>query len=337
MGDLNDKKYKVEIKKLPKSEVEIRGEIPTPLLDEARKKAIKKFSEKLDLPGFRKGHVPESVVLERVSEREILGEAADILLNDFYPKILEENKLDTIGRPKVSITKLALGNPLEFTVITAVLPEFELPEYKKIAAASAPASASQGSFTASESEIDDVVAEIEKNKMKHNFQDPNELRAKIKENIIAEKKFREIEKKRVAIIDAILSKTTIDLPEILIASEIEKSLAQLKDEITRVGGKFENYLSETKKKEEDLKKDLRENSEKKAKIQLLFNKIAVVEQLEPNKEILEHEVKNLMEHHASDLSREALAKWEQNARIYVSTQLLNQEVLKLLEKETPNP
>ena len=153
--------YKVEIKKLPRSEMEIKGEIASPLLGDARKKAIKKFSEKLDLPGFRKGHVPENIVLERISEREILEEAADILLNEFYPQIILDNKLDTIGRPKVSITKLALGNPLEFTVIPAVLPEFELPDYKKITASIEQPVAF---FEATEKEIDDVVAEIEKNK-----------------------------------------------------------------------------------------------------------------------------------------------------------------------------
>ncbi|MEK7117969.1 MAG: trigger factor [Patescibacteria group bacterium] len=324
MGDAENKKYKVEIKKLPKSEVEIGGEIAASLLSEARKKAIKKFSEKLDLPGFRKGHVPENIVLEKISEREILEEAANILLNEFYPKIILDEKLDAIGRPKVSITKLALGNPLEFTVITAVLPEFELPEYKKIAQSVKPSFVESDSTTAGEEEIDDVVAEIEKNKMKHNFQDPNELRAKIKENIIAEKKFREVEKKRVAMIDAILEKTDIELPEILIESEIEKSIAQMKDEITRAGLKIEDYLKEVKKTEEEIRKDLRLGSEKRAKIQLLFNKIAIAEKLEPNKEILEHEVKHILEHYPE-------AK-EENARIYVATQLLNQEVLKLLER-----
>ena len=322
MGDAENKKYKVEIKKLPKSEVEIGGEIAASLLSEARKKAIKKFSEKLDLPGFRKGHVPENIVLEKISEREILEEAANILLNEFYPKIILDEKLDAIGRPKVSITKLVLGNPLEFTVITAVLPEFELPEYRNIATKAA--SAPKEEATASQGEIDNVVAEIEKNKMKHNFQDPNELRAKIKENIIAEKKFREVEKKRVAMIDAILEKTDIELPEILIESEIEKSIAQMKDEITRAGLKIEDYLKEVKKTEEEIRKDLRLGSEKRAKIQLLFNKIAIAEKLEPNKEILEHEVKHILEHYPE-------AK-EENARIYVATQLLNQEVLKLLER-----
>ena len=115
------------------------------------------------------------------------------------------------------------------------------------------------------------------------------------------------------------------MPEILIESEINKSLAQMKDDIQRMGGKFDEYLTQAKKTEEELRKDFRESSEKKAKVQLIFNKIAEVEKLEPNKEILENEIKEVMKHYP-DAS-------ETNARIYVTTILLNQEVLKLLEQQ----
>jgi FKBP-type peptidyl-prolyl cis-trans isomerase (trigger factor) len=90
-----------------------------------------------------------------------------------------------------------------------------------------------------------------------------------------------------------------------------------------MGGKWEDYLAHTKKKEEDLKKELRENSEKKALTQLVFNKIAEVEKIEPNKDILENEMKEIMKMYPE-------AK-EESARIYVSTILINQEVLKILE------
>ena len=99
----------------------------------------------------------------------------------------------------------------------------------------------------------------------------------------------------------------------------------MKDDIARAGGKFEDYLAQVKKSEEEIKNDLRESSEEKAKIQLIFNKIAETEKLEPNKEILENEVKEVMKHYP-DAS-------ETSARIYVATILLNSEVLKLLEQQ----
>ncbi len=352
-------KYEVKTKKLPKSEVEIEISFPADFLDFTRKKALKLFSDSLEISGFRKGHIPENIVTEKVGEGKILEEAVDILLKEHFPKIIEQEKLDIIGRPNVSITKLALGNPVEIKATFATIPSFELPDYRKIAVSSKQSAASKEEEV-TDKEIDDVLLQIRKNKahfdyhqknpddkdhkhinldlekeenlpelndefakMAGNFKDVAELKEKIKENIKTEKKVREIEKRRAAIMEELLKNTKIELPEILVTSETEKSLAQMKDDIARAGHKFEDYLTQVKKSEEDLKKDFKESSEKKAKIQLIFNKIAEVEKLSPDKTILENEVKEVMKNYPEAS--------EVNARIYVATILLNSAVLKLLE------
>jgi FKBP-type peptidyl-prolyl cis-trans isomerase (trigger factor) len=349
--------YEVKIKKLPKSEIEMEVSLPADFLVSARKKAIEMFSASLEIPGFRKGHVPENIVVEKIGENKILEEAADILLKEHFPKIIEENKLDIIGQPKISITKLALTNPIEFKAVFAVLPIFELADYRAIASHSAKATRDESEPEVTEKEVGDVLLKIRKNKAHFdwheahkdekghnhpeiknedlpelndefakaagNFKNLDELKEKVRQNIIEEKKIRNIEKKRAQIMEELLKNTKIELPEILIESEIQKSLAQMKDDIARAGGKFEDYLMQVKKTVEDMKKDLKESSEKKAKIQLIFNKIAEVEKLEPNKEILENEVKEVMRHYPEAS--------ETNARIYVATILLNSEVLALGE------
>ncbi len=352
--------YDIKIKKLPKSEVEIEAILPSDLLVSARKKAVDLFCTSLEISGFRKGHVPENIVVEKVGEDKILEEAADILLKEHFPKIIEQTKLDIIGRPKISITKLALQNPVEFKAVFAVLPIFELPDYKKISKdISEKEKSKEEKIESTDKEVDDVLLQIRKNKahfdwheahkeesghnhpeikdddlpvlddefakMAGNFKNLDELKEKVKENIISEKKIRNVEKKRATIMEELLKNTSVELPEILIESETEKSLAQMKDDIARAGIKFEDYLIQVKKSEEDLKKDLRDGSEKKAKIQLIFNKIAEGEKLEPNKEILENETKEVLKHYP-DAS-------ETNARVYVATILLNSEVLKLLENQ----
>jgi len=350
--------YEIKTKKLPKSEIELEVSLPADFLVSARKKAVSLFSASLDIAGFRKGHIPENIVVEKVSEAKILEEATDILLQEHFPKIIEQEKLDIIGQPKISITKLAPGNPVEFKATFAVMPEFELPDYKKIAK-EINAKPTSAEATAGEEEVADVLLQIRKNKAHYdyhknnpddhghnhpeikeenlpelndefakeagNFKNLDELKEKVKENIIAEKKIKDIEKRRASIIEELVKNTKIELPEILIESETNKSLAQMKDDITRANLKWDEYLSKIKKEENDLKKDFRESSEKKAKIQLIFNKIAEVEKIEPNKEILENEIKEVLKHYPSAS--------ETNARIYVATILLNQEVLKLLEKK----
>jgi len=352
-------KYDTKIKKLPKSEVEMEVSLPADLLAKAREKAIQMFAISMEIPGFRKGHVPENIVIEKAGEGRILEEAADILLKEHFSQIMVELKLDIIGRPQISITKLALGNPMEFKAKFAVLPEFDLPDYKEIATSSKQQVARDGKeLEATDKEVEDVLLQIRKNKAhldyhkanpedkEHNhpdlenpenlpvlddefaktagnFKDVAELTEKVKQNIIEEKKLREVEKKRATIMEELLKNTKVELPEILVESETNKALAQMKDDITRMGGKWDEYLVHTKKSEDDLKKDLEVSSEKKAKIQLIFNKIAETEKIKIDETILTNEIKNIIEHYPEAS--------EENARIYVSTMLQNQEVLKLLE------
>ena len=124
---------KVQINKLAKSEIEIEGELEAGIFETYFQKALKRLGENTELPGFRKGKAPEAVLLAQLGEMRILEEMAELALSENYPKILDENKIDAIGRPEIAITKLARNNPLGFKIKTAVLPEIKLPDYKKIA------------------------------------------------------------------------------------------------------------------------------------------------------------------------------------------------------------
>jgi trigger factor len=125
--------FKINIKKLPKSEVEIEGELEASLFETYFAKALKKIGETVELDGFRKGKIPESVLLSKVPEIQILEEMAQMALSEHYPKIIEEEKIDAISRPEISITKLARNNPLGFKIKTAIMPEIKLPDYKNTA------------------------------------------------------------------------------------------------------------------------------------------------------------------------------------------------------------
>src|SRR3989338_7349272 len=124
---------KISIKKLPKSEVEIEGELESEIFESYFAKALKKIGENFEVDGFRKSKVPENVLLSKIPEIQILEEMAQLALNEHYPKILEENKIDAISRPEISITKLARKNPLGFKIKTAVLSAIKLPDYKNLA------------------------------------------------------------------------------------------------------------------------------------------------------------------------------------------------------------
>src|SRR3989344_7360755 len=152
------KNYKhISIKPLPNCEIEIKGEIEASAFDTHLNKVIENKIKKVEMPGFRKGKVPRDIVIKEFGETFFLDAAAEEALNEAYPSIAEEHKLRIIGRPKVTLTKLAKGNPLGFTIITAVMPELDLPPYKKIAADTMK---EVGDFSVTHAEIENVILEI---------------------------------------------------------------------------------------------------------------------------------------------------------------------------------
>jgi len=123
----------IKVNKLEDSEIEIKGEIPVSVIPGYRTKALKRLGENANIDGFRKGHIPEKILIEKVGEDSIMEEVAEMALADMYPTLVLDKNLSVIGSPQVTITKLAQGNPIGFKIKSAVLPEFTLPDYKEIA------------------------------------------------------------------------------------------------------------------------------------------------------------------------------------------------------------
>ncbi len=153
---------KVDIKKLDKSEVEIIGVLEVAEFEKYEDKALERIGERLELPGFRKGKAPVAKVKESVNEMELLQEMAEEALYNAYPIILEENKIDAIGRPQIAITKIGKGSDLEFKIITAVMPEIKLPDYKKIASAENKKEEFNKEIVVDDAEVDKTILELRK-------------------------------------------------------------------------------------------------------------------------------------------------------------------------------
>ena len=95
----------IKLTSLPERELEIIGSITAEKISLMRDKALKKLKKNIELPGFRKGTAPDSLVAQKIGEGSLLEEAAEIALTEEYPNILEEHNIDAIGRPEITITK----------------------------------------------------------------------------------------------------------------------------------------------------------------------------------------------------------------------------------------
>ena len=153
---------KVEVKRLPKSEIELKITIPVQDFDKSRERAILDLGKELEVKGFRKGKIPKEVVEKTLGEEKILRTAAEASIKENYIKAITENKIEPLGQPKIEILKFAPGNPFEFKAKVSVMPEVKLPDYKKIAR-----SCQKKEVSVSEKEIEDALNWLQKSRAKY--------------------------------------------------------------------------------------------------------------------------------------------------------------------------
>jgi FKBP-type peptidyl-prolyl cis-trans isomerase (trigger factor) len=339
----------VKIKKLPGSEVEIQGELPEEALKKHRAEAVKNISAATSIDGFRKGHIPESVLVKHVGETVLMTESAELALTELYPSILAENGVDAIGRPQVELTKLAPGNPVGFRVRVAVMPEVNLPDYRRIAKEVGAKFSEDTSDTAVTDE--EVAAVVEEARRRHAagksedgtppaelpeltddvvkefgaFSSVADFKTKIQENLVREKEQRRKEKKRLTIIETVVGEAKTEIPRPLAEAELDRMVAQFKMDISEMGLKPEAYLGHVGKTEADLRKEWAEDASKRVGAQLAIDHIAAAENIAPSDEEIEHEIDHLKEHYpAVDAMR---------IRSYVLGALTHEKVFQFLETQ----
>jgi len=123
----------MKIKKLPKSQVEIQISVPAAEFEKFIDSAADEFSKELKIDGFRPGKAPRTIVEQKVGAEKILAHGAEGAIKKTYVDAITKSKLATIGEPKITITKIAKGNDLEYKAVAAVMPEIQLSNYRKAA------------------------------------------------------------------------------------------------------------------------------------------------------------------------------------------------------------
>lgn len=99
-----------------------------PKIDEAYKKIRSKFN----IPGFRKGKVPKMIIEQNYGVQVFYDEAINIMLQDIYPKALEELDLKVVDQPDVDVKDFKENESITFAFEVEVVPEFELPNFEEM-------------------------------------------------------------------------------------------------------------------------------------------------------------------------------------------------------------
>lgn len=287
---------KIDIQKLPKSEIELKIEVPALEFQNFIEGAILDLGQNVEVPGFRKGKAPKEIIEREVGLDKILKVASEAAIKENYLKAIEENKIEAIGQPEITLLKLAQGNPLEFKARVAILPDIYLPDCRQ------------------------VGAKVKKQK---NIIITDDELAKIK----AEKE--KIESQRVCqeILDKIAENLEVELPEVLIEAEKKRMLEGLKVQVFQIlqFKNFEDYLAKINKTEKEIIDSFLPEAEKRIKNSLILKEIGKKEEIEVFESELEDEVSKVLKNSSrTDIDIERLKN-------YTREVMKNEKVFKFLE------
>src|SRR5271157_576259 len=112
---------------------EISVEIPAAEVARETEVIIQKYQKVARLPGFRRGHVPASIIKQRFKE-ELKSDMVEALVPRYFNQEAEKLGLVPVSQPRVTDLHIHDGEPLRFKASFEVMPEVKVEGYKELRA-----------------------------------------------------------------------------------------------------------------------------------------------------------------------------------------------------------
>lgn len=333
---------KYSVKQAPESRVEIEFEVPVDEFQVYVDKATKELGKDVSAKGFRPGHAPDKVVEQNIGSENVLMEAAQLAVNAAYIEAATKEKLEVVEQPRIELLKLAPQNPFLFRATVTLVPKITLSDYRAIAV-----TCEKKETKVKDDEVDKTLtwlAESRKDKEGRvpeitnafvssigNFKTVDELKKSVLEGLEQEKKMHEVQRLRQEILDKVARDSKLNIPAALIDREKDSMLQNIKSGVKNtLNTKFEDYLTQVKKTEQEILDSFTKEAEKRVRNSLVLRAISKEESLVPSKEEIEKEVNNTLKRYPSE---EQAKKTVDLVRLreYTEVVLTNEKTLKFLE------
>lgn len=205
-------------------------------------KVFEELAAEIEIEGFRKGKAPKNLIEEKIDKNKIYGEVINRILPESYQKALEEHKLKPIVSPKVQIASAEEEKDWQFIAKASEKPSVELGNYQDAI------------------KTVNVSGKIWKpgDETKQDSKDAEEEKTK----------------KINAIIEKLLETTKVELPELLIDSEVNRLMTALIDDVRHAGLTFEQYLQSSGQSSDALREKYKTQAETALKLEFIFEAVA---------------------------------------------------------------
>ena len=235
-------KIKSQIERLPKSTIKLTITIPWADIKKAYGKTLEKVAKTIKLPGFRQGKAPLKTVEEKISKPALYQEMLQDLLAEAYSQAIQEQQIKPITNPQIKPLKTEENKDWQFEAITCEKPEIKLGDYQE----------------AIKQELKTAKIWLPGQEEKKEKPDPQQ----------------EAQEKLAKVFETLAKTVKVELAPILVENEASRSLAQLLEEIKKLGLTLESYLVSIKKTAEQLRQEHQIAATRSLRLEFILNEVS---------------------------------------------------------------
>lgn len=123
---------KTKLREKSKTQLLLEVEVPEQAVDQKLEEIYRRVVRDMEMPGFRRGKIPRSLLEARFGEDFFNDDSQTELIQEYLPQALEEHKLKPVSEPQTNVVQFERGRPFIFEVEVEILPKVEVKEYKGI-------------------------------------------------------------------------------------------------------------------------------------------------------------------------------------------------------------
>lgn len=263
----------IAINRLPKSTIELTITIPWSRIKETYANVLSQVASEAEIDGFRKGKAPEKLVEEKVGKNKILEETIRKIIPSVYEEAVKQESIKPVSSPKIQIIEAAESKDWQIKATTCEKPTVDLGNFK------------------------DEIANLN-------------AKAKIwvpKEGVPEKDKSTDQGPKKPTIeeiLDTLLRVSKVDVPDLLIEEETNRSLTKLVDQTQGLGLSTQDYLKAKGLTQETLRAQFARQSRDTLALEFILEEIANRE----NITVSEAEINKAIENSPDETTKSALQK-----------------------------
>jgi len=266
--------YKIE-KKSP-TEIEIVVDIPKNTIKASYQKAFEELRKDLSVAGFRKGTVPKQIAEQKIKKEEVFERLIQDLFPQIYREIIIKENLKPIINPQVDLIKAKEDEDWQIKIQIAQKPKISLGDYKK------------------------KIKDLNQEHKKADIWIPGKEESKKNDTDQETERLTQLNR----IFQLLLKEIECPLPALLIEQEVKRKLADLIDELQKLGLNIEDYLKSKNLSLEQLKENYKNEIKETYQLEFILDEIANQENIVVENDEIEKIISKISDEKEKETARQ---------------------------------